>query len=288
VIHLKPLNALERSKFVKIDIRKKSGVFIFFVLTAVFVMCSAALADDIAEAGRKVAFQWGKAVVYVELVVRIDYGDGRPEESKPSGTGVIVDPYGLTLVPMSGTGIDFDGAKVVSAKIRLYDGTEMPSAVVLRDADLDMVFLRPLKKPAKPMAFVDMKTGVKVSQLQDVVVLFRQEKIANCALSAVIEQIRAVVDKPRLFYVPSLSAGSSEYGAPVFSLEGRPVGVVLYRYAASSSSYSDSDSSSIKAIIPAADVLKAAVQAPKDVPKAPSKQPTKTNKPAAKPKTSKH
>ena len=262
---------------------KFERVLVFTFLVLLMALCSVALADDIADAGRKVADRWGKAVVYVELVVRTDYGDGRPEESKPSGTGVILDPYGLTLVPLSGTGIDFEGSKVISVKVRLYDGTEMPAAVVLRDADLDMVFLRPIKKPTKPMAFVDMKTGVKAEQLQDVIVLFRQERIANCVLSAMVEQVRAVVDKPRLFYVPTISGGSHEYGAPVFTLDGKPVGVILYRYTPYNKSYNSSDSDSIKVIVPASDIVKASAQAPRDVPKPPAK----TTKPTIKPKTTK-
>jgi S1-C subfamily serine protease len=146
---------------------------------------------------------------------------------------------------------------------------------VLRDKDLDLAFIRPVQKPTAPMAAVDLKDSAKVDIMDKVLIVTRLGKVANRTLSACLERIQAVVDKPRKFYAVSMSSMGEEYGSPVFAMDGKAVGIVLYRQMLGRSDSEDSDW--IPVVIPAEDILPAAAQAPEDAPKVAEKptQPAK-------------
>jgi hypothetical protein len=114
-------------------------------------------------------------------------------------------------------------------KILLDDGTEVAAEVVLRDKDLDLAFIRPKAKLAAAMTGLDLGKGGKADVLDEVVALNRLGSAAGRAYSASIVRIAAVVQRPRLFYVPASSMGESVMGAPVFSTDGKPLGIFVLR-----------------------------------------------------------
>jgi len=47
--------------------------------------------------------------------------------------------------------------------------------------------------------------------------------------AASVERISAIVQRPRLFYVPDSSLGTTTLGAPAFTLDGKVLGVFVMR-----------------------------------------------------------
>lgn len=242
-----------------------------------------AVADDSAAAGRQILAKNQAAVVTVRLVVsyNISYG-GRDQqsESKTEAVGTVIDPGGLTVISL--TTIDPSAmlkarqrsqqdikieTEVKDVKIVLADDTELPAEIVLRDKDLDLAYLRPLEKPAKPLAALDLTKAGQPQVLDEVVCLNRLGKIANRVVTVSLERVDALVTKPRPFYVLS-PGGSSGVGSPVFALTGAPLGIILIRNSANggevnaASMFSGNGSSNyMPIIVPAADIVDDAKQA---------------------------
>ncbi|HUI05563.1 MAG TPA: serine protease [Verrucomicrobiae bacterium] len=220
-----------------------------------------AQADDAAKAGRDILAKYQNAVVTVKLAIKQSMSMGGREsktESKTETTGTIIDPSGLTVVSLMTTdpgsavkeayaramvarGGDPSELKFESelsdAKIVLADGTELAANVVLRDKDLDLAYLRPSEKPveagkrAQALPYVDLARSAKPQMLDQVIVLNRLSKVANRVPAVSVGRIEGVVDKPRTFYVLGQAMWSYALGAPVFTLDGRLVGILFLRIA---------------------------------------------------------
>ena len=259
----------------------KKTLISYFLALAVTI---SALADDSAVAGRRILAKNQAAVVTVRLVVsyNVSYG-GRDQqsESKTEAIGTVIDPGGLTVISLTtidpsammkarqrGAQSEFKmETEVKDVKIVLADDTEVPAEIVLRDKDLDLVYLRPTEKPALPIPALDLTQSSAPQVLDEVVCLNRLGKIANRVVTVSLERIDALVTKPRPFYVLS-PGGSSGVGSPVFALTGAPLGIILIRNAAASSEanaasqFSGSGGSGfLPVIVPAADILDDAKQA---------------------------
>lgn len=147
-----------------------------------------------------------------------------------AGLGVMsltaLDPSELMSANLS-RGRSAGAAVTVSAetsdlRYRLADGKEVPVRVVLRDKELDLAFLRPVEKPAAPMAAIDVASA-RPAAIDPVIVLYRLPEFAEWQATSLFASVQAVIDKPRSFF--ALTGGV--YGAPVFDARGRFVGVVL-------------------------------------------------------------
>jgi S1-C subfamily serine protease len=248
---------------------------------------------DAAEEGRKIVEANKEAVVTVQLVIETRYsGESEKDERKVSATGTVVDPSGLVVAALSQVDPtkvisefmpDEDGgskfqSNVVDVKFKTEDGTEIPADVVLRDPDLDLVFLRPKKAPETPMKFVDLSQAGSPQVMDEVVVLWRLGQVANRALAADVNRVQAVVTKPRLSY----AVEARRLGCPVFSMDGKPVGLLVLRVTRGGGRgggmYSAMDEF-LTAVLPCAQVMKVAEQAKKAEPEKPAPE----EKPAAKP-----
>jgi hypothetical protein len=113
-------------------------------------------------------------------------------------------------------------AETTDLRYRMADGKEIPVRVVLRDKELDLAFLRPVEKPAAPMAAVEVASA-RPAAIDPVIVLYRLPEFAEWQATSLFASVQAVIDKPRSFF--ALTGGV--YGAPVFDTRGRFVGVVL-------------------------------------------------------------
>jgi hypothetical protein len=268
------------------------------LLTAILVaaLYSHAFAEDAAEAGRRVLIKNQDAVVTVKLVVAysVSYG-GRDQqsESKTEAVGTVIDPSGLTVISL--TAIDPSAmmksrmrnpqadlkidSEVKDAKIVLADGAEIAAEIALRDKDLDVVFLRPTDKPAKPFPAIDLTKATKPQVLDQVICLNRLGKVANRVASVSIERVDALVERPRPFYVLGVG-GSSGIGSPVFALSGASLGIMLIRNAptdgeanvASLFSGTGGSLGILPVIVPAADIVEDAKQAMEAKKPAPTEQ----------------
>jgi len=267
-------------------------------LLASLLICGASLwpmrADELADRGRDVFTKHQHAVVTVAIVLKTTYTSGgqtsAPAEGRQDLTGTVVDPSGLTVMALSACdpGEMYQRVmpeqsrykvetEVSDLRILLADGTELPAEIVLRDKDLDLAYVRPKVKPAAPLDAVDLSKAAPAQLLDQVVALNRLNKATSRAYAASIERISAVVQKPRLFYIPDTTMSTTTLGSPAFLPDGSLLGIFVLR-AVSSGGTERPNATTI--ILPASDILKGAQQAPeakgepekKDAPKDAAKE----------------
>lgn len=242
------------------------------LLTALAV---SARADQLAEKGREILNKNQHAIVTVSVVQKVAAtGRNQAREAKSDLTGTVVDPSGLTVLALSSVdpaelyrrlSEDYKAEIEVSdVKIMLDDGTEVPAEIVLRDKDLDLAFIRPKTKPTSPMTAVDLSKASKAQVLDEVVALNRLKRAAGRAYSASVERIGALVQKPRLFYLPDTSQTETSLGSPAFCQDGGILGIVVMR-AVNAQGASNTRDCITAIILPAEDIAKAAAQAPTEV-----------------------
>jgi len=257
-------------------------------------------ADELADHGRDIFKKNQPAVVTVQVVQKMSYTTpgqaSTSQESKQDLTGTVVDPSGLTVLALSACdpaeyyrrtmGENYSRYKVETEvsdiKILLADGTEMPAEVVLRDKDLDLGFIRPKTKPASPMVAVDLSKSATAQILDQVITLNRLGRASGRTYAASVERICAVIQKPRTFYIPDISPTATALGSPAFSLNGNILGVVVLRTVNSTDGDNTRENLSVSIILPAGDILKAAVQAPEAKGEEAKKETPKDSKEAAK------
>ncbi len=250
-------------------------------------LASLSRADELADKGREIFKKNQRAVVTVQVVVKMKFSvpgmGGQANESKQDVTGSVVDPSGLTVLALSScepgdmlqsmmSGMSDEDMKfkmeteLSDVKLLLDDGTELPADIVLRDKDLDLAFVRPMTKPASPMTALDLSKSATAQVLDQVITLNRLGKAAGRAYAASVERISAVVQKPRLFYVPGSEMTSTTLGSPAFLLDGNVLGVFVMRSVSQKGGgigmFNFRPQGLTTIILPAADILKAARQAP--------------------------
>jgi Trypsin-like peptidase domain len=223
-------------------------------------------AGELAQKGREIFNKQQRAVVTVHVVLKVSSGSGGSRESQQDITGTVIDPSGLTVLALSACDPtemtrrltpDYNiESEVTDVKI-LVDDAELPAEIVLRDKDLDLAYVRPKTKPATPMASVDLGKSGTALPLDEVIALNRLNKAASRAYAASAGNVAAVIQKPRTFYIPD-GMSSAAFGAPVFLLDGKILGIFVRRAVGGGGSSRDNITS---IILPAEDILKGAKQA---------------------------
>ncbi|MFC1735957.1 serine protease [Candidatus Hydrogenedentota bacterium] len=255
----------------------RSSVFISLFLTIVLISAGHALADDVAEKGRTIVEKNEAAIVTVKIVLeqRMVYEgtERNKSEEKLEAVGTVIDPSGLTVLSLAASDpssafkhmMDMEGmsieSEITDLKIRTGDGTEHKSKVVLRDKDLDLMFVRPEEPAEKPFATVDLKTATTPKILDEIVMVHRLGKVAGWTESAQAGRIHAIITKPRVLYIPGEDV---ELGAPVFGLNGNVIGLVTLKTSKTKASFSMSQGMGsmgmLPVILPAGDILEVAGQ----------------------------
>jgi S1-C subfamily serine protease len=245
---------------------------------------------------RKTLQTYGKSVILLAAVLKMEAKgmEGLEHEQKTQCTAVIIDPSGLAVTALTnlnpagvlpkirvGRGgssqtleLDF---QVQEVKYKLADGTEVPARVVLKDEDLDLAFLAPLKPldeatRAKIAVLPLGDAASQVESLDDVILIDRTTDDFNYIPTLDLGRISAVVSNPRTCYL--LNGGAM--GMPVFDGQGKVMGIVcqcikpdkeegglMARIAAMTSSGANSH-----LVLPAADVTKLVPQAKEEMKKA--------------------
>ena len=222
----------------------------FLLLSSLLCLLTApAAAQDTTGAARGIVEKWQSAVVTLKLVVNTRVSVGGREmdksESRVETAATVVDPSGLVVLSLSATDpgdtlnrimprMGGDGpsfqmeTKPSDVKIRFADGREVPATIVLQDKDLDLAFARPTTKLAKPVLSIDLANAATPKILDEVVILGRLGRVANWASAGLLDRVRAVIERPRTLYVPGMAAFDST-GTPVFTMDGRLIGILLLR-----------------------------------------------------------
>jgi S1-C subfamily serine protease len=214
------------------------------------------------------------STLFISAVVSIELTAGsnptQKEEKKVEMLGTVLSAEGLIVAPLSTIDLasSMDGRTVntpqgpmkISAKsdvkevkILMPDGTETDAKIVLKDTDLDLVFLKPEKAASnfKPIPLAD---SAPLNLLDDVIVLGRMNKELNREPMAATGEIISVIKKPRLF--GKISAPAT--GMPVFNDQGKFLGIGINRLSSKSSGENNVASSSV--LLPAADIADSASQ----------------------------
>ncbi|HOJ34698.1 MAG TPA: hypothetical protein PKY35_05370 [Candidatus Hydrogenedentes bacterium] len=242
-----------------------------WIVLGIVATWAVAGADEAAEKGRAILEAHRAATVTIRSVLSLSMG-GQQQEFPTEANGTVVDPTGLTVLSLSavdpsarlgmlrGNDMPEMTSKVSDMKIILMDGSEVPAEIVLRDKDLDLAFVRPVEKPATPMPFVSLDDPGTPQMLDELVVLGQLGKVARRTHTATLVRVEAIVDKPRLFYIPGEDRGRTILCSPAFTLDGKFVGIGVLRMIAGEGRGMGDDT--IVIIVPAADIKEAATQAP--------------------------
>lgn len=230
-----------------------------------------AQADDVAQKARTLADEWHDAVVTLKIVLEM-----HEYENKVEVMGTIIEENGLCVVSLS----SFDPSstqygyetevKIKDVKIIRSDGSELPAAIVLRDKDLDLAFVRPSEKPADKLKAVDLKNNTEVEIMEQILLLSRLGSMSGYAPYLSLCRVQSVVKKPRTFYVPDFIGILSGLGTPAFTLDGEVVGILLLRVTqAQASGMGDifggiRDMGVLPIILPAEEILNVAKHIPAD------------------------
>lgn len=262
-------------------------VFALALALAAGLTSPARAADNVSEKGRAIFKEHQDAILTIQIVVksRVSMQGMSPQanETRQNLTGTVIDPSGLTVLSLAALdpgamvqsmmGSD-DRIKVETelsdVKMLLDDGVEIQAEVVLRDRDLDLGFVRPKSKLPDTVGHVDLANSAKAEILDPVITLNRLGQAAGRAYSASFERISAIVQRPRLFYIPDANMTTTSLGSPAFTLDGKVLGIFVMRATrgrnASSSLLSSQSENLTSIILPADVILKAAKQAPQTAP----------------------
>ena len=272
---------------------------------ALSIAASTTWADEVAEALRAKIASDGDAVIRVRFVgEETEYSWGFTQEIPatviaPDGLAVaslmLTDPA-LLDAAIYGDEEEMElqiSTKLSAMKYLMPDGSELEAQIVLRDLDLDLAFLRPETPPAAPMAYLDLTKAGSAQACDQVIFLQRLGKIAKRECTASSLRLSLVIGKPRTVYVASTDLLGGLLGCPAFSMEGAPLGIVLARWLRGQaddnlmSDYFDESDFCMTVILPGADVMEIAAQAPalaaEEPVKPPKKKPAKEKEGAATP-----
>lgn len=240
------------------------------LLLGLALAISVAHADEAGDKGRAVFEKYKAAVITVSVVVSVSAG-GDSRDNQGWANAAIVDPSGLAVVALSF--IDpsdiyskmgdsgSTSVKVSSLDMILSEGVELPAEVVLRDKDLDLAYIRPIKAPDSPLPSLDLQSTAEPQVLDDVVIISQLGKVARRAHSVGIERIETVVEKPRQYFMLGEHRANSVLSAPVFTLDGQFVGVGAMR-AINSDGDGGYGENVLVVIVPAKDVKDGIAQVP--------------------------
>ena len=187
-------------------------------------------------------------VTWVSVTVKLEISAGGrslpPQEQKLEALGTIIAEDGLTVLSLNKVDptanilsrIRTPGASVnvnyTEVMLLMQDGTEVPAKLLLKDVDLDLAYVLPIKErkdeykevifskvPSQAKQKVDpliLDEVVSIGKLRQT--LYRQSTLQR-------GWVNAVIQKPRKYFVIE----NTSPGTPVFDQSGKWLGVVVYK-----------------------------------------------------------
>ncbi len=226
-------------------------------------------------AARDLIKKRGDAVVMVLATIKIRVnieGRDQPNEQAAQTNATVLDSSGLAVLSLSTLEPDDVMSRQLTQRfganarvevtseptdirMHLADGREVPAKLVLKDADLDLAFVRPSEPLSTPMTFVDAPSG-KASLLDLVFVVQRTSESTGWTTGASFGSVQLVIDKPRTYYLLAMSGGAAGLGSPLFDTSGRFVGITVMR------NPGIRGAAPLSGVLPAEDIREVAKQAP--------------------------
>jgi hypothetical protein len=242
------------------------------VLTSGAVTPAAAQTPEERIAARAVLAKHGDAAVMVLATLKTHIVVNGREQNRDvplQSNALVIDPSGLVIMPLSalepgdlltrslsanappGQKVEVS-SETTELRVRFGDGAERPSAVVLRDSDLDLVFLKPTEPLPAPATFVDAASAP--AEPFDLLVAFqRAPERDGWRTFASFTFVQMATDRPRAFLtVPGSSLLGNGLGAAFFTPAGGFVGLLVR--------VGGSPSSPVAAILSADDIREVAKQ----------------------------
>jgi len=197
-------------------------------------------------AARDIVAKRGDAIVRVMGTLKARMSSDGRDNAMPDqavhASATVIDPSGLTVLALStidpgniiGKNPTFAAQKLtmttelVDVQLRLADGKEVPARIVLRDSDLDLLFVKPTTAPAAPMTAVDSAAGA-LAAMDPVVIVQRFGSVTGWKTAASFGTVEVVVDKPRTYYMVAVVTTGNGVGATVFDMKGQFAGLVTLR-----------------------------------------------------------
>jgi hypothetical protein len=249
---------------------------------------------------RKTLKTYDKAVITLAAVIKIEAKGGEiaglDQEHKNQCVATLIDPSGLAVTSLTtlspkmrynrggGQVLELE-CQVQEVKYRLTDGTEVPARVVLKDEDLDLAFLAPLKPLDKAtegkMAFIPMGDATAQPEVLDATIYIgRTGEDLNYIPTLNLGRIVSIVSTPRTCYLSNMGG----LGVPVFDQHGKAMGMICRCVKAEGGEGNSMTRSTLisQLILPIADIAKLVPQA-KDEMKKPAEDEKKPNDAEKKP-----
>lgn len=220
---------------------KKCGLCLFILL---LVIGRITFAQINREQVRKIVDTYQNAVVKIKVIIKqwdvFQGTESLKHETKYEITGTIIDKNGTIVIPaftldpskifqqMFGEESGFQmKTELKEVKIILPDNKEIEGKVVLKDDKWDLAFLRP-KSPPQDVQFnyIDLDNTSEPQLLDEVISIWKIEESVNRAIFVSLSRIGGIITEPRVYY---LVMDSFEPGSPVFSPDGKLIGLNTLR-----------------------------------------------------------
>lgn len=152
-------------------------------------------------------------------------------------------------------------SKITGIKIILSYNQEIDGKIVLKDEKLDLLFIKPENKKDIKFEFVNLENYAEPDIMEKIVMMNRMGKIGNRNIFVSLSRIGGIIKKPRVYYLPTEPITSP--GSPVFTVDGKIVGINLIRIKRRDTSFSFSifspyDFGFLPVILPAKEISKIA------------------------------
>jgi len=222
-----------------------------FLSILVFCIPFALLGKSAESTWRKLLESHANCVTWVSATVRVEISAGGrslpPQEQKLEALGTIIAEDGLTVLSLSrvdptatllsrmrtpGGSVNVNYTEVL---ILLQDGTEVPAKLVVKDTDLDLAFVLPIKQKPENKEFANIdfshvprsqkEKSISPQALDEVVSLGKLGR--NLYRQSTLRKgwVNAVIEKPRKYFVIE----NTSPGTPVFDRNGDWLGIVVYK-----------------------------------------------------------
>jgi len=226
-------------------ILRKTHLLVLSVVACATSASRVFASDSEAADGRALLKQYADSIVGVEVVatIRLTVGDHAlpPRENKVEENGTVLSSTGLTVTVLSGIDphdqmeamfrqgaagqkVEIGETEFKDVKLRLANNTEVPAVIVLKDPDLNLIFIAPLTDAtAHPRKFssVSLDKSVTGEVLGDYFVVSRAPKSLQRVPTVRKITVGGIVEKPRRMYI----INEQPQGVPIFDRAGMILGI---------------------------------------------------------------